>query len=224
MVKKRLKIIKQSKVKFIAYLLCTITIIFVFTLLPLMLWLNSNVMNVGVTSIIGDSMLPTFDNGTILYIQPPKFERGEIIVFDCPDNNNYNTSNLYLFKRIVGLPGETLSIKEDGVYINGVLLNESKYTDQQTKTLHDGNDVNEMILSDNEYFLIGDNRSDSFDSRHVGGVHARDFLYGLTAEPNEYTKQIYKNVSIIVVINFIAIIIFETILFHLFSKKEKEKM
>lgn len=218
-IKERFEIIKSKKIKFITYLCVNLIVILSLTIFPILLWLNSGIMNIGVTSIIGSSMLPTFDSGKVLYIQETKFERGEIVVVDSPDNNSYNTSDLYLLKRIIGLPGETVLINEEGVLIDGKLLDESLYTDQQSQTLQDNNNFNEILLSDNEYFLLGDNRSDSFDSRHVGAIHSKDFLYGLTIEPNEHTMKIKNNFILIGVLNIGLILTMQIIVFILFSKR-----
>ena len=55
-------------------------------------------------------------------------------------------------KRIIGLPGETILIKEEGVFVNGQLLDETTYTEQQHLTLQKDNDINEIVLSENEYY------------------------------------------------------------------------
>ena len=97
-------------------------------------------------------------------------ERFEIIVF--PYQHKENT---YYIKRIIGMPGETVQIKDGYVYINGVLLEE-----------HYGNELMEtpgiaetpITLGNDEYFVLGDNRNHSSDSRdpNVGILHREDLL------------------------------------------------
>jgi signal peptidase I len=164
-------------------------------------------------------MSPNINDNDILYVQPVQFERGEIVVAKCPNTDEYvSASNVALLKRIVGLPGETVEIVADGVLINGSLIDEP-YTVNQDKSLQESNDVNEIILSDNEYFLLGDNRENSFDSRHVGQVPASNFLYGLTTEPNEHTYNIFRNVSIVASINILLLITLPILMLMLFTHR-----
>ena len=218
--KERTVVLAQNKIKLVAYILICFLIVVGFTVVPLFLWMTSGIEAIGVTSIRGDSMTPTVYNNDILYVQPTKYERGEIVVVLCPSTENYSSSTgLALLKRIVGLPGETIEITSDGVLIDGVLL-EEEYTDNQEMTLQENNDYEEIILSDNEYFLLGDNRATSFDSRHVGAVHSTRFLYGLTTEPNDYTYSIWRNVVIVAIINIICIVALPLLFLWLFTTKK----
>lgn len=129
------------------------------------------------TSVIGDSMEPALHNGQeilmnrILYrISRP--DRGDVVVFLPNGNQN---SHLYV-KRVVGLPGETVQIKEGSVYIDGVLLEESELFD---KISDPGIAQNEILLESDEYFVLGDNRNSSEDSRsgNIGAVR-KDSIIG----------------------------------------------
>lgn len=136
------------------------------------------VFSVGMrTSVIGDSMEPVLYNGQeilmnrVLYrLSMPK--RGDVIVF-LP---NGNQNSHYYVKRVVGLPGETIQIKDGSVYINGVLLDED---DSYDKMAEAGIAENELLLSSDEFFVLGDNRNSSEDSRsgNVGAVK-RDTIIG----------------------------------------------
>lgn len=203
----RLKTLKGKKYGIAMYVvLCLITIV-VFTLLPFSLWISSGTYTRGITSIRGNSMTPTIEDNQILYVQDTKFERGEIVVAQCPANDKYPISNdVSLLKRIIGLPGETVEMTTDGVLIDGELLSEPYLNAEQVKqTFMETNDINEVVLSEYEYFLLGDNRGDSFDSRHVGAVHANNFLYGLTIECNSHTYKIVLTVVLIAIINLLCI-------------------
>lgn len=129
------------------------------------------------TSVIGDSMEPSLHNGQeilmnrILYrISMPK--RGDVIVF-LP-NGNQNTH--FYVKRVVGLPGETVQIREGNVYIDGVLLAENELFD---KIADPGIAQSELLLGDDEFFVLGDNRNSSEDSRsgNIGAVK-KDSIIG----------------------------------------------
>lgn len=122
------------------------------------------------TSVIGDSMEPALYNGQEILINrfvyklsSPK--RGDVIVF-LP-NGNQNTH--YYVKRIIGLPGETVLIKDGKVYIDGELLEEDESYD---KIVDPGIAGNEILLENNEYFVLGDKRNSSEDSRsgNIGAI------------------------------------------------------
>lgn len=136
------------------------------------------VFSVGMrTSVIGDSMEPILFNGqeilmnrVVYRLSLPK--RGDVVVF-LP---NGNQNSHYYVKRVVGLPGETIQIKDGNVYINGVLLEED---DSFDKMIEAGIAENELVLASDEFFVLGDNRNSSEDSRsgNVGAVK-RDNIIG----------------------------------------------
>lgn len=129
------------------------------------------------TSVIGDSMEPVLYNGQeilmnrILYrISMPK--RGDVIVFLPNGNQN---SHFYV-KRVVGLPGETVQIRDGNVYIDGMMLAED---DRFDKIVDPGIAQNELLLASDEFFVLGDNRNSSEDSRsgNIGAVK-KDTIIG----------------------------------------------
>ena len=102
-----------------------------------------------------------------------KFSRFDIIVFPF----RYQEDTYYI-KRIIGLPGETVQIDENGViYINGEVLKES-YGREVIKPEYLGVAKNPVVLGDDEYFVMGDNRNNSTDSRSelVGNIHRKDIV------------------------------------------------
>lgn len=116
----------------------------------------------------GQSMEPNFHTGDYLIIDEISYrlqepQRGEVIVFKYPQN----PSQRYI-KRIIGLPGETVEIKEGKVMIYGEnysgLLDEENYLPGLEYTPGD----EKVILSEGEYFVLGDNREHSYDSRRWG--------------------------------------------------------
>ncbi len=84
-------------------------------------------------------------------------ERGDIVVFYAPDEKA-NGEIKYYVKRIIGLPGETVSVKDGSVYIDGNILNEP-YLEVST------NEGREYVVPEGCYFMMGDNRNSSYDSR-----------------------------------------------------------
>lgn len=118
----------------------------------------------------GDSMRPAVLDGDIVLVNrmiydASKPKRGDIIVFKPNGNEN---SRSYI-KRIIGLPGETVQIKDGEIYIDGEKL-EEKY---ETTAIEDAGTASEEITLDgDEYFVLGDNRRNSEDSRmaDIGNV------------------------------------------------------
>ena len=111
-----------------------------------------------------------FVKDTIYEYSKPK--RGDIVVF-LP---NGNKNSHYYLKRVIGLPGETVQIIGGYVYINGELLEEDESYD---KIADPGIAENEIILGIDEYFVLGDNRNNSEDSRSGNiGIVDKDNITG----------------------------------------------
>lgn len=108
-------------------------------------------------------------NRVIYRLSSPK--RGDVIVF-LP---NGNQNSHYYVKRVVGLPGETVQIQDGSVYIDGVLLEEDEALD---KMIDAGIAQNELTLALDEFFVLGDNRNSSEDSRsgNIGAVKKEDII------------------------------------------------
>lgn len=130
------------------------------------------------TVVAGDSMLNTLHDKDNLIIDKISYqlrepERYEIIVF--PYRHSEDT---YYIKRIIGLPGETVQIKDGYVYINGEKLNES-YGREVIEADKYGIATEPVELGKDEYFVLGDNRNESADSREANvGILHRDDLIG----------------------------------------------
>lgn len=128
------------------------------------------------TEVIGSSMETTLSNGDNLIVDKISYrirdpKRYDIVVFPF----QYEKGTYYI-KRIIGMPGETVQIDWDGViYINGEELTES-YGREVIK--NPGLAANEIVLGDDEYFVMGDNRNNSMDSRDpsVGNIHRKNML------------------------------------------------
>ncbi|MEE1314972.1 MAG: signal peptidase I [Faecalimonas sp.] len=129
------------------------------------------------TQVSGDSMLPALHNGDNLIVDKISYrfrepERYEIIVFPY----RYQEDTYYI-KRIIGLPGETVQIKNGEVYINGEPLGE-KYGIEPIAEEKKGMAADPITLGEDEYFVLGDNRNHSSDSRepNVGVLHKEDLI------------------------------------------------
>ncbi|MCI8785962.1 MAG: signal peptidase I [Eubacterium sp.] len=129
------------------------------------------------TSVVGQSMAPTLENKQeilvnrfIYSISDPK--PNDIVVF-LP---NGNEKAHYYVKRVIGVPGDTVLIKDGAVYVNGELFEEKV----ETAAILDAELASEkIVLEEDEYFVLGDNRNNSEDSRYanIGNVK-KEYMIG----------------------------------------------
>ena len=143
----------------------------------------------------GDSMYPTLHHGEFMYVSKLDYgtaflgipftgigtympiggepERFDVVVCNYPDRLTDTGARQNFVKRVVGLPGDTVEVRDGYLYVNGVLYEE--------KFLHERMyyDYGPKVLKEGEYFLMGDNRNNSNDSRNekVGPV-TRDMIVG----------------------------------------------
>ena len=123
----------------------------------------------------GASMEPSFHNWDYLLVDEVSYrfrspERGEVIVFKFPND----PSQRYI-KRIIGLPGETVQVQDGQVVVfHG---GERVQLDEKSYTLSDTPGSIQITLPENEYFVMGDNRHYSSDSRSWGTLH-KDLIIG----------------------------------------------
>lgn len=108
-----------------------------------------------------ESMEPTVMPGERLLItriyKPEKLKRGDIVVF------NFEETDTVLIKRLIGLPGDRVKIIEGVLYINGDEVPEPYVENEDIQTHFDGE---EIVVPDNAYFFLGDNRTASMDGRY----------------------------------------------------------
>ena len=139
------------------------------------------------TAVAGVSMEPTLMEGQVVivnkieyYLKSPR--RNDVIVYKQSNREH----SYYEIKRVIGLPGETVKIKNGIIYINDEALKEKV----KTETIENAGLAEEGIkLDDNEYFVLGDNRNDSEDSRFasVGNVLKNEILGKAVATVKPFT-------------------------------------
>ena len=124
----------------------------------------------------GDSMYPQVKNeqvGFSMVFGKNQIERFDIVVVYIEETNKY------LVKRVIGLPGETVSYKDSQLYVNGVAIEEDflddEYVLSQSSSMNFTGDL-ETALGSDEYFLLGDNRPYSKDSRSYGAFEKEDII------------------------------------------------
>ncbi len=123
----------------------------------------------------GTSMLPRLHDGERIFVNKliyygwPKLQRGDIIVFWYP-----NDPTKSYIKRIIGLPGEIVEVREGRIVINGAEL-EEPYLDPQLNLSHASQTA--VQVKDHYYFVMGDNRDHSSDSR-IWGLVPEKYIYG----------------------------------------------
>ena len=130
---------------------------------------------VSVTQVVGSSMSSTLESGDVLILNKFKYrfmdvERGDIISLEYADTK-------YLIKRVIGMPGDTVSIKDNTLYINGEIYIEN-YLDEGL--VYDDFKLSSLgfnRIPEDMYLVLGDNREDSLDSREIGLI-SKDEIIG----------------------------------------------
>ena len=128
------------------------------------------------TEVVGYSMYPTLNNGDNLLVDKISYRFSDIERFDIVVFEYQHEEDCYYIKRVIGLPGETVQIVDGEIYIDGDLLEESYGYETMENA---GLAAEPITLGEDEYFVLGDNRNDSTDSRdsRVANV-TRDIIAG----------------------------------------------
>lgn len=120
----------------------------------------------------GQSMYPNYENGeyiltNLISLRFKPVGRGDVVVFESPTNKEKD-----FIKRTIGVPGDEVMIKAGFVFVNGIKLDESEYLTSDVKTYAGAfmKEGKSKIVPSNNYFVLGDNRSFSSDSREWGFV------------------------------------------------------
>jgi signal peptidase I len=126
-------------------------------------------------TVVMSSMEPNFYQGYCIMVSKVSYhssgpQRGDVIVFNPPPG--VSAESYPFIKRVIGLPGDTVEIKDGKVFINGTALEEDKYIKDRPNYTMSATEI-----PDNQYFVLGDNRNNSNDS-HTGWTVPRDNIIG----------------------------------------------
>lgn len=119
------------------------------------------------TTVQGESMMPTFEEGNrVILSKISDIDRFDMVVFDAPD------ADKQYIKRVIGLPGDSIEVKNDVLYINGKIYEEFYLNEKKKENLLDKftNDFQYKEVPENSLFVMGDNRLKSHDSRDFGVI------------------------------------------------------
>ena len=124
-------------------------------------------------TVVMSSMEPNFQEGECIMVNKVSYhssgpQRGDVIVFHPPVPSAYP-----FIKRVIGLPGETVEIRDGQVFINGIPINELYLFPEPPQN---NKDYGPQELSNDEYLVLGDNRNGSNDSRSWGPIKRDDIL------------------------------------------------
>lgn len=126
------------------------------------------------TDIVGDSMSPALNDGQVVLINKMAYKLGEPDRFDVIVYKSHTNDEQYVVKRIIGLPGETVKIEDSKIYINGELIEDEYFAGKYES----GHADSEIKIAGDEYFVLGDNRNLSEDSRfnYIGNIKEDDIV------------------------------------------------
>ncbi|PIT93023.1 MAG: signal peptidase I [Candidatus Harrisonbacteria bacterium CG10_big_fil_rev_8_21_14_0_10_38_8] len=126
--------------------------------------------------VSGASMEPSFEDGNYLLIDELTYRfrdpvRGEVIVFKYPGDNKS-----FFIKRIIGLPGESIQIRNNEITVIHTDGSQQTLLEDYTLDLEYKLRPRDMVLDEDEYFVMGDNRGNSFDSRNWGALEEKNIV------------------------------------------------
>lgn len=128
---------------------------------------------VSLQQVIGPSMNPNYEEGQIYILNKIKYKIFDIKRFDVVVLNSKKSK--YMIKRIIGLPGEHVKYEDNKLYINGNIVEEDFEKNSDTVD-YDINVLGNHYIPEGYYFVLGDNRGNSEDSRHYGLVKEEDII------------------------------------------------
>ena len=129
--------------------------------------------------VSGPSMEETLHQNERIVVNKLSYRFGAVRRFDVVDFDRMNEEHDDLVKRVIGLPGDTVEIEDCVVMINGEVLNES-YVSEDDKTNCGSGDMGLVSLARDTYFVMGDNRSESLDSRAFGPIEKSSIVGRVT--------------------------------------------
>lgn len=126
-------------------------------------------------TVVGPSMHDTLSDGQVVAVNKFIYRFHDIERYDIVAYAQVDTDSYYEIKRVIGLPDETVQIKDGFVYIDGRMLKDIPFDD---KILTAGVANQEIVLGDSEYFVLGDNVNSSEDSRYtnIGNISRSEII------------------------------------------------
>lgn len=147
-----------------------------------------------ITPVDGESMMPNIYDGEYVVVSYYKeIKRDSVVVLEVNKEDNilqsYDDDLSHYIKRIVGLPGDTIKIENNLLYINGFLYNQTYYNDEDIAWSYcknfngamqykndDGTIATTFVIPEDYYFVMGDNRAGSKDSREIGLIKEENII------------------------------------------------
>ena len=128
---------------------------------------------IGLQQVVGPSMTPNYNEGDVLVINKfiNKFrepKREEVVVV--------SQSEKYMIKRVIGLPGDRIEFKDNKLYINDLEYMEDYLKDDVVTDDFKLSDIGVDVIPENKYLVLGDNRSNSLDSRNYGLIDRKQII------------------------------------------------
>ncbi len=151
--------IKKEVKEFLPYVIIIIVVVLVraFIVTPAM--------------VDGNSMEPTLNNNNVVILNKLSYRMNELKRFDIVV---IKLSDEKIIKRVIGLPGEHVEYKDGGLYVNGFLIEENfKHAETHDFKLEN---IGYLTIPGDKYFVVGDNRIDSMDSRYIGLIDKKNIL------------------------------------------------
>ncbi|MBQ8318949.1 MAG: signal peptidase I [Lachnospiraceae bacterium] len=130
-------------------------------------------------TVVGPSMNPTLEDGEVVIVNKLVYNIGEVERYDIIAYSLIEEDGYYDIKRVIGMPGEKITIKDGYVYIDDKQLSTGPFGD---KIITAGLASNTITLGDGEYFVMGDNVNNSEDSRYtnIGNISEAEILGKVT--------------------------------------------